>query len=529
MLKNTFFIPVTVFLLGAILSLFSGWSVDRSEHSSIMNEFRHDVDVRIQSLQREVLVNFEALRALSILFNQDKTPLQSEFSREAEKILARYDDIQALEWIPKVPGSMREQYQAAQQEMFPGYEFIERNAQGNMVTAEERDIHYPIYFVAPVAGNEGAIGYDLASSKARLSTLETSRDSGLPLASEAITLVQNQQKAFLAFLPIYTQVSVTQSKREENLKGFVLGVYKIKNIFDNSALSDTPTGITMTLFDETSGEANELHHHSSRTNSSLYREIEYKKELTEFWGRSWSVVATPTEHYMSSRHTALPYVVAIAGIVFSIAISFYIYILAGQTRTVKHMVAEKTRELTQANEKLAKISRTDALTQVANRGYLNEVLEKEWLLAIRNQTAISVILIDIDCFKLFNDTYGHPEGDLCLKRVAKKLASIVKRPADLVARYGGEEFAVVLPDTSNAESIAERCRKAVFDMQIPHSTSVVCDTVTISAGLCTIIPQHKSDCSEIIDAADKALYHSKENGRNRATLHKFNQPLSEIK
>lgn len=193
------------------------------------------------------------------------------------------------------------------------------------------------------------------------------------------------------------------------------------------------------------------------------------------------------------------------------------------------MVAEKTRELTQANEKLAKISRTDALTQVANRGYLNEVLEKEWLLAIRNQTAISVILIDIDCFKLFNDTYGHPEGDLCLKRVAKKLASIVKRPADLVARYGGEEFAVVLPDTSNAESIAERCRKAVFDMQIPHSTSVVCDTVTISAGLCTIIPQHKSDCSEIIDAADKALYHSKENGRNRATLHKFNQPLSEIK
>lgn len=528
--KRTLIIPLIIMIFGLILSAFSSWSVYRSERSSVMNEFRHDVDVRVASLYRAVVVNFEALRALSILFNQDKTPLKSEFSIEAKRILARHDDIQALEWIPIVKAPMRAKYEQAQQQDFPGFEFIEVKTRGEMVTAKQRDVHYPVYFIEPIVGNEAAIGFDLASSKPRLAALEESRDSGSPMATASITLVQavDNQKAFLAFLPVYKEVSITKKNRLNNLKGFVLGVYRIKDIFNSSSLTDTPLGINMTLVDESDPNSKEiLFEHLSRSNEEVYDELNYKKVLPDLWGRTWSILATPTIGYMASRITPLPLVIGVLGCLFSIVIALYIYILTNRTSTIKHLVAEQTQELTEANEKLALISRTDGLTRISNRGYMDEVLEKEWQLASRHKTALSFILIDIDYFKPYNDKYGHPEGDLCLKRVAKRLKRVVSRPADLVARYGGEEFALILPDTSNAESIAEKCRQAVLDLQIPHEDSKISNVVSISIGFCTMIPQKSDDFNVIVDAADKALYQSKEGGRNRVTRHQFNASFTE--
>jgi len=147
---------------------------------------------------------------------------------------------------------------------------------------------------------------------------------------------------------------------------------------------------------------------------------------------------------------------------------------------------------------------------------MDEFLGLEWLRAIRNKTSISFILIDIDFFKLYNDNYGHPEGDKCLKKVAAKLKDLVNRPGDLVARYGGEEFAIVFTDTENAEYVSNRCRRSIEKLQIQHEFSLAADVVTISVGLCTAYPEKGSDPSSVIDAADKALYKAKAEGRNRA-------------
>jgi len=514
-------IPVLVVVLGIILSGMFGWFFYNQEEKSIIVELRNDVDNRAASLYREVVLNFEALRSLAILFNRESIPERKLFKYEAARILSRHNDIQALEWIPRVPNSERIRYESELKHQIPEFQFTERLEQGIMVAAEEREEHYPVYYVEPVIGNESALGFDLASNKTRLEALEKSRDFGIPQATASVTLVQEKeaQKGFLAFLPVYDGFPTTEEERRDRLNGFVLGVYRIADIFVSSALSKVPLGIKMKLIDETStSDSTVLYTHRSRTGLSGLEGIIYKKELPEIWGRQWSIIASPTSDYFSIRRSHLPMVIFLSGIFFAIAIAVYINIIASRSATIKKLVIKKTYELEEANKELERISHTDGLTAIANRRYLDEYIDNEWLRAIRNKSSISFALIDIDFFKLFNDNYGHTEGDECLRKVAAELDSCVKRPGDFVARYGGEEFALVLLDTNNAKHVANNCRKAIEELQIQHKYSTASGVITISAGLCTVAPDKGTDPSLIINAADKALYRAKEAGRNRVEI-----------
>lgn len=167
--------------------------------------------------------------------------------------------------------------------------------------------------------------------------------------------------------------------------------------------------------------------------------------------------------------------------------------------------------------KVRDLSNRDGLTGIPNRRYFAETLERLWKQAARLSKPVSIIMCDIDHFKAYNDTYGHLKGDECLKLVAENLSKALKRPLDIVSRYGGEEFIVVLPDTSikGATHIAEILRKKIESLKIMHKTSSVTDVVTISLGVASTIPSHKSSYEELILAADNALYEAKENGRNR--------------
>ncbi|MCJ8321176.1 MAG: diguanylate cyclase [Colwellia sp.] len=177
-------------------------------------------------------------------------------------------------------------------------------------------------------------------------------------------------------------------------------------------------------------------------------------------------------------------------------------------------VIERTNALNSANTILENISLTDGLTGVANRRHLDKFLETEWARAIRNRTSISLIMIDIDFFKQFNDSYGHLAGDECLKLIAKSIQKLVHRPSDLVARYGGEEFVVVLPETENIKGISEDIKSVIDKLNIPHNDSVVHENVTISIGCCSLRPKINEQSSKLLDLADKQLYLAKNQGRN---------------
>jgi len=168
---------------------------------------------------------------------------------------------------------------------------------------------------------------------------------------------------------------------------------------------------------------------------------------------------------------------------------------------------------------LAQQASTDGLTGVANRRRFDEMLPKEWRRAMRVGDPLSVLLIDIDHFKAFNDRYGHPGGDECLRMIADTIATVIRRPHDLVARYGGEEFVAVLPVTTpeGAKQIAESLRAAIAALGVPHA-AVPGGAVTASIGVATTIPSGDSLPASLVAAADGALYAAKRNGRNRIAV-----------
>lgn len=181
---------------------------------------------------------------------------------------------------------------------------------------------------------------------------------------------------------------------------------------------------------------------------------------------------------------------------------------------------ERNEELSHAVELLKKLSTEDALTQIANRRELDYRLKIEWGRARREGQSLAMILIDIDFFKYYNDHYGHPAGDHCLKQIAATLRTIPQRSSDLVARFGGEEFVVLLPGTTleDAGYLAKRMRQAILDLNIPHLASQVAPMVTASFGVAAIMPLAQDDPAQLLANADAALYRAKENGRNQVAV-----------
>jgi diguanylate cyclase (GGDEF)-like protein/PAS domain S-box-containing protein len=181
---------------------------------------------------------------------------------------------------------------------------------------------------------------------------------------------------------------------------------------------------------------------------------------------------------------------------------------------------EAEQELSKTQEKLRELTITDDLTGVRNRRFFRRLFNQELSKHYREQRPISVVMMDIDCFKEYNDHYGHPAGDHCLKRVAQALDDTLKRSSDILARYGGEEFIVLLPETdrSGAREIARQCVEEIRQLEIEHCESSAAPYLTISAGVATEVPQEK-ETSDLIHRADEAMYVSKENGRNQITVY----------
>jgi len=181
----------------------------------------------------------------------------------------------------------------------------------------------------------------------------------------------------------------------------------------------------------------------------------------------------------------------------------------------------RERILREQAQEMRAFSHIDGLTEIANRRRYDECVEDEFRRAKRNGTLLSLIMIDIDYFKAYNDSYGHQMGDACLTRIADTLNAALHRPGDLVARYGGEEFVVVLPctDREGAYQIAEHMRSQVEALNIRHAASAVADHVTISLGVASVVPLHSRELDELQDYADKALYQAKHAGRNRVVVY----------
>ncbi|MFD1019177.1 diguanylate cyclase domain-containing protein [Thalassobacillus hwangdonensis] len=191
---------------------------------------------------------------------------------------------------------------------------------------------------------------------------------------------------------------------------------------------------------------------------------------------------------------------------------------------VAHDITEekKWQQMLEESENLYRsLSNIDGLTGIPNRRSYDETLEREWRQAYRNGKPISMIMLDIDHFKSYNDTYGHLEGDECLRIISSTLEGALHRPSDFIARYGGEEFSVILPQTDRdgAKTVANSLHSSVVELGLPHESSLCMPYVTISLGVATAIPKTEDGYEELAQAADQALYEAKRNGRNTVHIH----------
>jgi diguanylate cyclase (GGDEF)-like protein len=194
--------------------------------------------------------------------------------------------------------------------------------------------------------------------------------------------------------------------------------------------------------------------------------------------------------------------------------------LAASRDQLAELVEQRTAQLKSANIRLEALTRFDPLTGLANRRHFDELKELEFNRALRHHQPFSVLMCDIDFFKLYNDTYGHAMGDQCLRDVALTMSALFSRSGELVARLGGEEFAVLLPGQDQAQAFdsAERLRELLVQQCLPHSASPVSPFVTLSIGIAELEPSTMDRFDLLLQSADKALYRAKSQGRNRSMI-----------
>lgn len=225
------------------------------------------------------------------------------------------------------------------------------------------------------------------------------------------------------------------------------------------------------------------------------------------------VIRLEPRFYQTATFFTLCVLVAVFGLMG--AYRWRLRVLRNLQADLLRLVRERTEELEEANRRLAQLSYVDALTDVSNRRSFDEELALEWRRSTRTRAALSLLLIDIDGFKAFNDALGHHAGDDCLRKVAAVIADSVRRAGDTVARYGGEEFAVLLPETdrSGASILAERIRAAVEARNIWHPGAAR-GRLTVSIGVATTIATEDVEPSALVREADGVLYQAKRDGRN---------------
>lgn len=572
-------------------------------------------------LKGKIEVNEQILMGVSSLFYSSTHVDRREFKIFVSPIIKNTPFIKALEWVPRVPDSHRSTFEEkAQKEGYSEYAFKELNKKGILIRALSRPEYFPVYYIEPFEGNEPALGFDLASNSVRKKSLLLSRDRGDVFATQKINLIQKKnsenQAGVLVFDPIFKGQKIPEDlvKRQELLKGFVVGVYHIGEMLEKVLLPHLEPGLTLAIY-----QGNQINEKNRIFGNILPNSpLEIEKALN-FSGQKWRFFWQGSDEFSSQTKDFDPFVIGGAILIWTFIISgiyevnysrtrfqtilentidgiitmdtsskilsfnpaaerlfgyraeevlgekvtllmpepyhsehdTYIknYLDTGEKKVIgssreviglrkdgttfpielgvaeintlgHHLFAGIIRDISDqklTEERLKGLSQTDDLTGLINRRHFDENISNEWSRAKRADEPLSMIFMDLDHFKQFNDIYGHLNGDDCLKKVSAAFKETLIRSGDIVARYGGEEFVALLigTDLKGACHVAEKIRKQIEDLGIKHEGNPEKFIVTISLGINTITNYKNISIEDFIDRADQALYKAKERGRNR--------------
>lgn len=488
----------------------------RIESRALSQQFYEQVEDRALFLARELDAGVEALYTLGEVIRFVDSLPALVFDDVAGATLARTPGLLAFEWLPRVRAEQLAEFEAKQQRYHAGYRVQHFSGDGEEISAAPRNFreYFPVMYVTPRQSNESALGADFLSEKTRRKALVQAWHSGEFSLSSPLKLLQIEPGArgALLVLPVYFGRPDNQAERQQALKGFVVAVVDMRRVVNRVvAQNSVDASYYMRIEDVTAGaESLPLYVRGERAGH-----LEQSVELPTFGGRTLRVTMAPDAVQYRLHSLYFPVVVAFAGGLMVLLVCGYLYLLQRRGMVIGEHVLRQTRALREANFRLETLSVTDPLTGLSNRRAFDDYLDQEWQRAARDQSPLSILLVDVDHFKKINDQHGHPAGDACLRELAQRLRAHFKRPADRVVRFGGEEFAVVMPGTDpRALAQANRFRELMekTPIKLTETESIV---VTISAGLATVVPSEGLTPRDLIKFADEAMYQAKRGGRNR--------------
>lgn len=540
--RVSFFLVIILAVTG---TAYVSWRLYNAETQQIQSEFQRSINQRSALLDNELIRLRAIMRYWRKFYETSSASIDpDQFRTIALDLLDSYPSLQLIGWAPMVTHAQRGAYEANFRQFDPRFSIFglqlesyvpdemmdivdlsEVDQDRMFAPAGEQAQYFPLTVLEPQEGVGSLTGLDLASVNvmAVSSQVQKTRDSGssdiFALPGMLSPFSPDREPVLVALMPTYLEPGQSTAATAGGLLGFIGTVFSIEELLLNSSLSDRPSDISVMLRDRTGDEGLEdLYQYGSE----LQPAMRYTRPIAGVLGRKWEMVASPTADYIAARRSLLPQLTLAGGLVVIALLGMYINLLRRQTALVQQEVELRTGELQRANselnhlnDRLEHLSRIDSLTDVANRRCFNETLDSEWRRAFRENRPLTLLMIDVDYFKAYNDEYGHLQGDDCLKHVAGVLREQFSRSGDLVARYGGEEFAVILPNsTPQAEAVAEQCREAVAALRIPHGKSAVADHLTISVGVSSVVPHAPLSPKDLVESADRALYTAKESGRN---------------
>ncbi len=340
--KTSLSITLLICVIGILISVAGFFVAKNAEDERNGMQFARVMGNHVASLRRELDLHVEVLRGLKALYVASEKVTRQEFTKAANLSLMQYKSIQALEWIPYVPNRRRAEFETLARKEIADFQFTERKAQGKMVRAEERVEYFPVYYMAPLKGNEAALGFDLASSTTRKQTIDASRETGEILATARITLVQEgeDQYGFLIFVPIFTQ---------SKLEGFILGVFRVTDLVEKSIDVEGGGMVGFSLYDKIEEEDQpRLYTHNSQVNQNL--EFVYRKDFPVA-GRTWNITGHPTAAYIQNHTTWTAFGVLVMGLLLTGAVAFLFFVLVNKKEEVEQLVVERTAELNASQRK----------------------------------------------------------------------------------------------------------------------------------------------------------------------------------
>ena len=504
-----------VFLLSLAATVLATRIASGNVQEDIDATFLLDSEEARSSVEQRVALYEGTLRGLRALFASSDTVSRDEFKTfvEVENIADQFPGIQALSFNRFIAAEDVETFEESVRidrsvidEGYPDFA---------VYPVTDAVDHYVVDFLEPMAGNEAAFGFDLGSNQARRAAIEMARDTGAPVATAPITLVQEtgEQSGFILMLPVYDNAmpQSTEAQRQQALQGTVNAVFRADDMLQGVLSSDRD--IEIEVYDV--GLASEVSEVSHSTEGILFDSDPTSNEAQNpssarsatkevaVGGRQWDLLVTQAGS--GGAETILPWVVALLGLAATI----------GATGATVTLARSRENSLVRA-ERLAYDASHDSLTGLANRAVAIDRLDHALARCARQGGLLGVMFIDLDHFKQVNDTHGHEAGDRLLVEVASVLQRTV-RAKDTVCRFAGDEFVVVAEDIENTDdglALAHRVCAAVEQVGSAQHSSTRC---TASIGVAFSVDGDR-EAASLLHRADQAMYQAKGAGGNRVEV-----------